>query len=84
MSPLEDGLIEGLLICPDCGHEKHIYFMSKELKTQRAEIFGTIDVLSKRRTQENLNKVVELREKYKNLFDAEQEKFSGLLEKENG
>lgn len=83
-SHLEDGVSEAILVCPDCGHVKHVYWMSKELRVKQAEMAAKIKILSRRATQENLNKVIELRENYKNLFDAEQQRFHSLLEIDDG
>lgn len=84
LTPLEDGLMEGLLICPDCGHRTHCYYLSKELRQKRAMVFGMIKVLAKRRTPANFQKVRNLKENYKNLFDAEQAKYKELTEQEDG
>lgn len=78
-SPVEAGLVEGLLLCPECGHESHCYFMSQNLRAERAKIFGTIKILAKRRTPVNFQRVKELKEKYKNLFDIEQSKYQAIL-----
>jgi len=83
-TPLEDGLTEGLLVCPECGNETHCYWMSRELREERAKIFGTIGVLAKRRTPINFQRIKELREKYKILFDIEQAKYKEIAEKEDG
>lgn len=80
---LETDLIEVVSICPDCGHVKHIYYMSKELRSEQIQLGVKIKVLARRATQENLNKVIELRENYKKLFDAEQRKFLDLSEKKD-
>lgn len=80
---LEKDLIETVLICPDCGHLKHVYYMSKELQAKQIEMGIKIKVLSRCVTQENLNKVIELRENYKKLFDDEQSKYQAVLNIKN-
>ena len=79
LSTLEKDLTEGLLICPDCGHEKHCYFMSPKLKSIRDASVIAIKVLAARRTQKNFDAVRDIKEKYKNLFDEEQLKYQTML-----
>lgn len=78
-SDLEEGLLEGVLICPDCGHVQHAYWMSKQLMAEKIKIFGVIAVLSRRRMPINFARVKELKEKYKNLFDIEQSKYQAIV-----
>lgn len=81
---LEEDAVETVSICLDCGHVKHIYYMSKRLRIEQTGMGVKIKILAQRTTQENLNKVIVLRDNYKKLFDSEQERFRDLLEKENG
>lgn len=76
-------IAEGILVCPDCGQETHCYYMSPELRTAQASIFATVASLSENITQEKYNEIVRLREKYKNIFDGEQDRIKKLLEKEH-
>lgn len=76
---LEKDLTETVSLCPDCGHVTHIYYMSKELRAKQIEMGIKIKALSRRVTQENLNRVFELKENYKILFDAEQSKYKAIL-----
>ena len=78
-SDLEANLIQVFMVCPDCGHEKHCYFMSPKLRAANVASANAIKALSMRRTQENLNRVLEIKEKYKNLFDEEQSKYQAIL-----
>lgn len=83
-SPIEDGLLEVVFICPDCGKETHSYWMSEKLRLARDVSNNTIRILSVRRTQKNLDMAINIKEKYKNLFDEEQVRIKGILEKEDG
>lgn len=74
-SDLEPGLVESISTCPDCGHIAHAYWVSPYLRAQRNQIFGLIAVLARRRTPLNFQRVKDLKEKYKNLFDIEQAKY---------
>lgn len=79
-SSLEVGLTETLLICPDCGHEKHVYFMSVSLQAAQNAANNIIQALSARRTQKNLDTAIDIKQKYKNLFDEEQLKYRAMLD----
>lgn len=83
-SDLEPGLIEGVSTCPECGHVTHAYWASPGLIQQRVQIFGMIAVLSRRRTPMNFERIKQLKEKYKNLFDIEQAKYREMLEQRDG
>lgn len=77
----QEKVSEGVLICPDCGLEKHSYYISDATRWERTRITYQISKLSENQTPENFQKINNLRLEYVKIFDAEQEKYRELLEK---
>lgn len=78
----QDKAVEGLLICPDCGFEKHSYFLSDAARWERTRIVYQISELgAESSAPDRFNRIQSLRKEYAKIFDDEQQKYSALLEK---
>jgi hypothetical protein len=77
-------LVEGISVCPDCRYEKHIYFLDQETRNKRSDILGKIKIFSQRRSQENLNRVIELKKELVQVYDDCQQRYLHLLQKDAG
>jgi hypothetical protein len=75
-----DTVQEGVVICPDCGFETHCYYVSDLLRLHRERMLKQMELLSKEKNVENLDKIVRLRNEYASLFDQEQSKYKEFME----
>lgn len=72
---------EGLLVCPDCGHEKHVYYLTPEVRDRRQQIVRSMLHLSEKQTPESFREIKNLREEYHSIYDACQEFYGTVMGK---
>jgi hypothetical protein len=78
--PYQD-VVEGLLICPDCGKEVHCYYMSREARLKSVEILEKIGLLQASTLQADYEKLKFYREEIHKIYDDEQQLYQQIMEK---
>lgn len=82
MPPPHETVIEGFLVCPQCGDRKHSYYMSEILRWKQSELKKALERFNLTRNPTDWRIYTVKQKRFQAVFDTAQEKYTALFKKE--
>lgn len=74
-----DTIVEGVLVCPDCGHSVHSYYLPQDVRYEQSRLQKAVDEWQTRSTTESYKKYQNRLAYFQKLFDAAQLRCKALF-----
>lgn len=78
---LEGSVVQGLLVCPDCGDEKHCYYMDAETRAKKSIVMQRMNIAKSNgsKVRDTFAQIQLLQRQYQFVHNECQEKYKQLL-----
>lgn len=82
LPPPRETVVEGLIVCPECGTEKHSYYMTEALRFKQVELVKLLNAWNSSHDLKDWSKYQSAQRQYQKTFDTTQQRYAAIVEKE--
>lgn len=73
--------VEGFMLCPRCGHRRHIYYLTEELRFRQVQLKALSEQWHESKDMQFYRQFMTAQTVYKAMFDREQKRYAEIVEK---